>query len=86
MGQAEEDRGNVRWGREDCGILVRDGDGAHWGSSTSRIHGVDPPRELVGQGLGNITASMFQGCVVAGSFARSAVNWKLLLELRLMMP
>ena len=36
----------------------------------------DPNRELIGQGLGNVTASMFQGCVVAGSFARSAVNWK----------
>jgi len=35
----------------------------------------DPNRELIGQGLGNVTASMFQGCVVAGSFARSAVNW-----------
>lgn len=35
----------------------------------------DPNRELIGQGLGNLTASMFQGCVVAGSFARSAVNW-----------
>jgi sulfate permease, SulP family len=36
----------------------------------------DPNRELIGQGLGNVAASMFQGCVVAGSFARSAVNWK----------
>ena len=36
----------------------------------------DPNRELIGQGLANVTASMFQGCVVAGSFARSAVNWK----------
>jgi SulP family sulfate permease len=36
----------------------------------------DPNRELIGQALGNLTASVFQGCVVAGSFARSAVNWK----------
>jgi SulP family sulfate permease len=35
----------------------------------------DPNQELIGQGVGNLTASVFQGCVVAGSFARSAVNW-----------
>jgi SulP family sulfate permease len=35
----------------------------------------DPNRELIGQGMGNLTASVLQGCVVAGSFARSAVNW-----------
>ena len=35
---------------------------------------MDANQELIGQGLGNITASCFQGYVVAGSFSRSAVN------------
>lgn len=32
-------------------------------------------QELVGQGLGNLTASVFQGYAVSGSFSRSAVNF-----------
>lgn len=32
-------------------------------------------QELVGQGLANITAGLFQGYVVSGSFSRSAVNF-----------
>ena len=32
-------------------------------------------QELVGQGLANITASLFQGYAVSGSFSRSAVNF-----------
>ncbi len=32
-------------------------------------------QELVGQGLGNITASLFHGYPVSGSFSRSAVNF-----------
>ena len=32
-------------------------------------------QELVGQGLANITAGLFQGFVVSGSFSRSAVNF-----------
>ena len=36
---------------------------------------LDPNQELVGQGLSNITASMFNGYPVSGSFSRSAVNF-----------
>ncbi|SEA20660.1 sulfate permease, SulP family [Thiothrix caldifontis] len=32
-------------------------------------------QELVGQGMANITAGLFQGYVVSGSFSRSAVNF-----------
>jgi SulP family sulfate permease len=32
-------------------------------------------QELIGQGLGNIIASLFQGYAVSGSFSRSAVNF-----------
>jgi len=32
-------------------------------------------QELVGQGLANLTSSMFQGYAVSGSFSRSAVNF-----------
>ncbi len=32
-------------------------------------------QELVGQGLANLTASLFQGYAVSGSFSRSAVNF-----------
>ena len=32
-------------------------------------------QELVGQGLGNLTAGFFQGYAVSGSFSRSAVNF-----------
>ena len=32
-------------------------------------------QELVGQGLGNLAAGLFQGYTVAGSFSRSAVNF-----------
>jgi len=35
---------------------------------------IDPNQELVGQGLSNLVASMFQGYAVSGSFSRSAVN------------
>ncbi len=35
---------------------------------------LDPNQELVGQGLANITSSLFQGYAVSGSFSRSAVN------------
>jgi SulP family sulfate permease len=35
---------------------------------------LDANQELVGQGLGNITAGFFQGYPVSGSFSRSAVN------------
>ena len=35
---------------------------------------LDADQELIGQGLGNITASFFQGYAVSGSFSRSAVN------------
>lgn len=35
---------------------------------------LDSNQELLGQGIGNITASMFQGYAVSGSFSRSAVN------------
>jgi SulP family sulfate permease len=35
---------------------------------------VDPNRELIGQGLGNIAGSFFQSYVVSGSFSRSALN------------
>ncbi len=35
---------------------------------------LDADQELIGQGLGNVTASCFQGYAVSGSFSRSAVN------------
>ena len=35
---------------------------------------LDADQELIGQGLGNITASFSQGYAVSGSFSRSAVN------------
>jgi len=35
---------------------------------------LDPNQELIGQGLGNIVGSFFQGYPVSGSFSRSAVN------------
>jgi SulP family sulfate permease len=35
---------------------------------------LDANQELVGQGLGNIVAGLFQGYPVSGSFSRSAVN------------
>jgi len=35
---------------------------------------IDPNRELIGQGLANITASFSQAYPVSGSFSRSAVN------------
>ena len=35
---------------------------------------IDPNRELIGQGLANITASFSQAFPVSGSFSRSAVN------------
>ena len=35
---------------------------------------LDANQGLVGQGLANITASMFQGYAVSGSFSRSAIN------------
>ncbi len=35
---------------------------------------LDPNQELVGQGLSNIVASLFQGYAVSGSFSRTAVN------------
>jgi len=35
---------------------------------------IDPDRELIGQGLANITAGFSQGFPVSGSFSRSAVN------------
>ena len=35
---------------------------------------IDPNRELIGQGLANITASISQSFPVSGSFSRSAVN------------
>jgi sulfate permease, SulP family len=37
---------------------------------------IDPNRELIGQGLGNIAGSFFQSYVVSGSFSRSALNTK----------
>ena len=37
---------------------------------------LDADQELIGQGLGNITASCFQGYSVSGSFSRSAVNFE----------
>ena len=36
---------------------------------------LDTNQELVGQGLSNITAGLFQGYPVSGSFSRSAVNF-----------
>jgi hypothetical protein len=35
---------------------------------------LDPNQELIGQGLANITGSLFQSYAVSGSFSRSAVN------------
>ena len=35
---------------------------------------LDANQELLGQGLGNVAASLFQGYAVSGSFSRSAVN------------
>ena len=35
---------------------------------------LDADQELLGQGLGNLAASFFQGYAVSGSFSRSAVN------------
>ena len=35
---------------------------------------LDADQELIGQGLSNITSSLFQGYAVSGSFSRSAVN------------
>ena len=35
---------------------------------------LDPNQELVGQGLSNVVASLFQGYAVSGSFSRTAVN------------
>jgi len=35
---------------------------------------LDPNQELIGQGLGNVVGSFFQGYPVSGSFSRSAVN------------
>ncbi len=37
---------------------------------------LDANQELIGQGLGNIAASYFQGYAVSGSFSRSAVNFE----------
>ena len=37
-------------------------------------HRIDPNQELIGQGLGNITGSLFQAYPSSGSFSRSAVN------------
>jgi len=37
---------------------------------------LDPNQELVGQGLANITSSLFNGYPVSGSFSRSAVNFE----------
>ncbi len=36
---------------------------------------LDINQELVGQGMGNVASSLFKGYPVAGSFARSAVNY-----------
>jgi SulP family sulfate permease len=36
---------------------------------------IDINQELIGQGLGNIASSMFKGYPIAGSFARTAVNY-----------
>lgn len=35
---------------------------------------LDPNQGLIGQGLANITSSLFQGYAVSGSFSRSAIN------------
>lgn len=35
---------------------------------------LDANQELIGQGLSNVTSSLFQGYAVSGSFSRSAVN------------
>lgn len=43
--------------------------------ATSTRQRLDANQELVGQGLGNIAASLFQGYAVSGSFSRSAVNF-----------
>jgi len=37
---------------------------------------LDADQELIGQGLSNIAASVFQGYAVSGSFSRSAVNFE----------
>jgi len=37
--------------------------------------GLSPDRELIGQGLANLTGSLFQSYPVSGSFSRSAVNF-----------
>ena len=36
---------------------------------------LDADQELIGQGLSNVVASLFQGYAVSGSFSRSAVNF-----------
>jgi sulfate permease, SulP family len=43
--------------------------------ATTTRQRLDTNQELVGQGLGNIAAGMFQGYPVSGSFSRSAVNF-----------
>jgi len=42
--------------------------------ATKNKHRLDVNQELVGQGLANITSSLFQGYAVAGSFSRTSVN------------
>ena len=37
---------------------------------------LDADQELIGQGLSNVVASLFQGYAVSGSFSRSAVNFE----------
>lgn len=42
----------------------------------ARTHSrIDPDRELIGQGLGNLASGFSQGYPVSGSFSRSAVNF-----------
>lgn len=36
---------------------------------------IDVNQELIGQGMGNVASSLFRGYPIAGSFARSAVNY-----------
>ena len=43
--------------------------------ATTTRQRLDTNQELVGQGLGNIAAGVFQGYPVSGSFSRSAVNF-----------
>ncbi|MFA7388230.1 MAG: SulP family inorganic anion transporter, partial [Thiohalobacteraceae bacterium] len=43
--------------------------------ATTTRQRLDTNQELVGQGLGNIAAGMFQSYPVSGSFSRSAVNF-----------